>query len=252
MSAYGRVNRGGHFLDFDNGIRGATTGETDPMQIVRNYEVGFKFQNDLVYADISAYFRDFTGLAYQQTTADGEPTGERLFYGSESQGINFIGAITPGDHFRFTVVANYLDGEYTDFDACFQFTNVVTGNGCAPIEGEPLQRQPKLRYMLTPSYQFEAGGAELEAFVTFTHVGDHTQDQSGLQQLGSYQTLDAGVTASVGDHWQFSVRGSNLSDELGLTESNSRIFGVAADEGGVLLARPLEGREINFQAKYLF
>ena len=252
MSAYVRVNRGGHFLDFDNGIRGATTGDTDPMQVVRNYEVGFKFQNDLIYADISAYFRDFTGLAYQQTDANGEQTGERLFYGSESQGINFIGSITPGENFRFTVVANYLDGEYTDFDACFPFTNVVTGDGCAPIEGKPLQRQPKLRYMLTPSYRFDAGSAELEAFVTYTHVGDHTQDQSGLQQLGSYQTLDAGVTANVGDNWQFSVRGSNLSDELGLTESNSRIFGTAADEGGVLLARPLEGRQISFQAKYLF
>ena len=28
MSAYVRVNRGGHFLDFDNGIRGSTTGNT--------------------------------------------------------------------------------------------------------------------------------------------------------------------------------------------------------------------------------
>jgi hypothetical protein len=252
MSAYGRVNRGGHFLDFDNGIRGSTTGNTDPMQVVRNYEVGFKFQNDLVYADVSAYFRDFTGLAYQQTTAAGAPTGARLFYGTESQGVNFIGALTPGENFRFEVVANLLDGEYTDFDACFPFTNVVTGNGCAPIEGEQLQRQPKLRYMLTPSYRMDVGEADVEVFVTYTHVGDHTQDQSGLQQLGSYETWDAGITADVGDNWQFSVRGTNLSDELGLTESNSRIFGVAAGTGGVLLARPLEGREINFQAKYLF
>jgi hypothetical protein len=252
MSAYGRVNRGGHFLDFDNGIRGATTNNTDPTQVVRNYEVGFKFQNELVYADVSAYFRDFTGLAYQQTLATGAPTGARLFYGSESKGVNLIGAITPGEHFRFQVVANYLDGEYTDFDACFQFTNVVTGNGCAPIEGKQLQRQPKLRYMLTPSYRFPIGGADLEAFVTFTHVGDHTQDQSALQELGSYQTWDFGIIANVGDNWQFTLRGTNVTDELGLTESNSRIFGTAADTGGVLLARPLEGSEINFQAKYHF
>ena len=64
MSAYVRVNRGGHFLDFDNGIRGSTTGNTPPMQVIRNYETGFKFQNELVYADISAYWRDFTGLQY--------------------------------------------------------------------------------------------------------------------------------------------------------------------------------------------
>jgi outer membrane receptor for Fe3+-dicitrate len=250
MSAYVRSNRGGHFLDFDNGIRGGTTGNTDPMQVVRNYEVGFKYQNDLLYADISAYYREFSGLSYQQTTAGGAPTGLRLFYGSESKGVNFIGAITPGDHFRFQVVANWLDGKYSDFDACFPFTNVVTGNGCAPIEGEQLQRQPKLRYMLTPSYRFPVSWGELEAFVTYTHVGDHTQDQSGLQQLGSYFTWDFGITADVGEHWMLSLRGSNVSDELGLTESNSRIFGVAADTGGVLLARPLEGSEINFQAKY--
>jgi outer membrane receptor protein involved in Fe transport len=251
MSAYVRINRGGHFLDFDNGIRGSTTGNTDPMQVVKNYETGFKFQNDLVYADISAYWRDFTGLAYQQTTAAGAPTGQRLFYGSESKGVNFIGALTPGD-FRFEVVANYLDGEYTDFDACFPFTNVVTGNGCAPIEGKQLQRQPKLRYMLTPSYRFTGPWGDIEPFVTYTHVGDRTQDQSGLQQLGSYETWDFGVNANIGENWQLSLRGTNVTDELGLTESNSRIFGTAAGTGGVLLARPIEGSEINFQVKYLW
>jgi outer membrane receptor for Fe3+-dicitrate len=251
MSAYARVNRGGHFLDFDNGIRGSTTGNTPPMQLVRNYEVGFKFQNDLFYADISTYFRDFTGLQYTPTDGSGAPqTGGRLIYGSESTGVNFIGALTPGEHFRFQVVANWLDGEYTDYDACFPYTNVVTGNGCAPIEGNQLQRQPKLRYMLTPSYEFPLSWGLVAAYVTYTHVGDHTQDQSALQQLGTYETWDFGITADVGEHWQLAVRGTNVSDELGLTESNSRIFGVAADTGGVLLARPLEGSEINFQAKY--
>ena len=252
MAAYVRVNRGGHFADFDNGIRGNITGETPPVQVIRNYEAGFKFQNDLLYADISAYYRDFTGLLYRQTDIEGVPFGPLLTYGSESKGVNFIGALTVGDSFRFQVVANYLDGEYTDYKGCFPYTNVVTGNGCAPIEGQQLQRQPKLRYMLTPSYRLPLQFGDLEAFVTYTHVGDHTQDQAGLQELGSYYTWDFGVTAHVGDNWQFQLRGTNVTDELGLTESNSRIFGVATGSGGVLLARPLEGREINFQAKYLW
>jgi hypothetical protein len=252
MSAYVRVNRGGHFLDFDNGIRGTTDGDFPPIQVVRNYEGGFKFQNDLVYADISAYFRDFTGLLYTPTDENGTQIPElRLTYGSESKGINFIGAITPGN-FRFQVVANLLDGEYTDYDACVPYSNVVTGNGCARIEGQQLQRQPKERFMLTPSYRFPFTGGDVHAYVTYTYVGDHTQDQSGLQQLGTYNTWDFGITANVADNWQFSVRGTNVSDELGLTESNSRIFGPAAGAGGVLLARPLEGREINFQARYLW
>jgi hypothetical protein len=249
-SAYVRVNRGGHFADFDNGIRGNVTGDTPPVQVIRNYEAGFKFQNENLYADISAYFRDFTGLLYTPTDDQGVPIPDlQLQYGSESQGVNFIGAWTPGD-FRFQVVANWLDGEYTDYDGCVPYSNVVTGPGCAPIEGKQLQRQPKLRYMLTPSYRFNWGAAELEAFVTYTHVGDHTQDQTALQQLGSYFTWDFGITADLNDRWQLAVRGTNVTDELGLTESNSRIFGAAAGTGGVLLARPLEGSEINFQAKY--
>ena len=147
-------------------------------------------------------------------------------------------------------MANYLDGKYTDFDACFPYTNVVTGNGCAPIEGQQLQRQPKLRFMLTPSYRWRLPFGEIDPYVTFTHVGDRTQDQSGLQQLGSYETWDFGISASVHENWQFALRGTNVSNELGLTESNSRIFGAAADTGGVLLARPVEGREISFQAMY--
>lgn len=250
MSSYVRVNRGGHFLDFDNGIRGSTTGNTPPMQVIRNYETGFKFQNDLIYADISAYYRDFTGLLYQPTDGAGVSVGSPLEYGSESKGVNFIGALSLGDNFRIQAIANYLDGEYTDYEACVPYTNVVTGNGCARIEGQQLQRQPKLRYVLTPSYTLPLTQGDITAYVTYTHVGDHTQDQSGLQQLGTYYTWDFGITANLVENWEFTVRGTNLTDQLGLTESNSRIFGPAAGSGGVLLARPLEGRELTFQARY--
>lgn len=250
MSMYGRVNTGGHFLDFDNGIRGSTTGNTPPIQKIRNYEIGFKYQSDLLYADISAYRRVFSGLQYQPTDGAGTPVGTPLIYGSDSVGVNFIGALTPVENLRLQLVANYLDGEYTDFNACFPYTDINDQPACAPIEGQQLQRQPKVRFMFTPSYKFVFDWGDIMPYVTYTHVGDHTQDQSGLQQLGSYHTVDFGVTSNVGENWQFNLRGTNMTNELGLTESNSRIFGSAASAGGVLLARPLEGREVNFQAKY--
>ena len=37
-----------------------------------------------------------------------------------------------------------------------------------------------------------------------------------------------------------------------VTEGNARVAGVPTGPGGVLLARSIEGREINFQAKYQF
>ena len=252
MSVYVRANKGVHFADFDNGIRGATTGNTAPVQKIQNLEGGFKYQSDLIYADISIYHKQFNGLSFQPTDGAGTPVGAPALYGSDSKGINLSGAITPIENLKLMLVANYLDGHYSHNNSCFKFTNVVTGvSGCQFINGVQLQRQPKFRYMFTPSYRIPFAWGDVTTFVTYTHVGPHTQDQSGLQQLGTYSTWDFGVIANVQKNWQLRLQGTNVTNELGLTESNSRIFGTAVS-GGVILARPLEGREINFQVKYLF
>ena len=252
MSVYLRANKGVHFGDFDNALRGNTTGNTPPLQKVQNFEGGFKYQSKLIYADISVYHRQFSGLPYQPTNAAGAPVGSPLLYGSDSKGINLSGALMPIDNLKLALVANYLDGHYSHYSACVPYTNQVVGDGCAFINGKQLQRQPKVRYMFTPSYRFLFPWGDITAFLTYTHVGAHTQDQSALQQLGSYNTLDFGVVANVEENWELRLQGTNITNELGLTESNSRIFGSAAGAGGVILARPLEGREVNFQVKYKF
>ncbi|MES2312666.1 MAG: TonB-dependent receptor [Pseudomonadota bacterium] len=252
MSVYVRGNKGVHFGDFDNALRGNTTGNTAPLQKIQNIEAGFKYQSELVYADISVYHKQFNGLTFQPTNGAGVPIGSQQLYGSDSKGVNVSGALTPVENLKLSLVANYLDGHYTHNSSCFPYTNVVTGvAGCAAINGVQLQRQPKVRYMFTPSYRIPFAWGDVTAFVTYTHVGPHTQDQSGLQQLGTYPTFDFGVIANIEKNWQLRLQGTNITNELGLTESNSRIFGTGVS-GGVILARPLEGREVNFQVKYLF
>jgi outer membrane receptor protein involved in Fe transport len=252
MSVYFRANRGAHFADFDNGIRGNVTGNTAPMQKIQNFEGGFKYQSPQWFLDISAYHRQFIGLLYQPTDAAGVPNGPQSTYGSDSKGVNINTAWSPTENLKFQLIGNYLDGHYSHNSSCLPYTNPVAGNGCALINGVQLQRQPKVRYMFTPSYKIPFSWGDILAFVTFTHVGAHTQDISGLQQLGSYKTWDFGVVANIQQNWQLRLQGTNVTNELGLTESNSRIFGSAAGTTGVILARPLEGREVNLQVKYLF
>ena len=253
MSAYGRYSRGVHFNDFDNGIRGSTTGHTPPETTIEMGEIGFKYQANWIYADVVGYLKTFDGLQYTPTDGSGAPRpGPPLIYGSLSKGVNAIIALTPVEHLKLQLAGNYMDGHYTHYFACIPYVNTVTGNGCAFIEGQQLQRQPKIRWVATPSYRMPFGWGDATAFLTYTYVGSHTQDQSGLQQLGTYHTLDFGVVAGIGQNWEVRVQGTNVTDELGLTESNSRILGPAAGSGGVILARPLEGHEINGQVTYKF
>jgi outer membrane receptor protein involved in Fe transport len=252
MSLYVRANKGVHFGDFDNSIRGAVTGNSPPLQKIQNFEGGFKYQSDKLYADISVYHKQFNGLTYQPTNSVGAPVGPPSIYGSDSKGVNFIGSVTPVKNLSLQLVANYLDGHYTHNNSCLPFMNVVTGvSGCQFINGVQLQRQPKVHYAFTPSYMMPFPWGSITAFVTYTHVGPHTQDQSGLQELGSYYTFDFGLIAEIQQNWELRLQGTNVTNQLGLSESNSRIFGTA-EAGGVILARPLEGRDLQFEVKYNF
>jgi outer membrane cobalamin receptor len=251
MSVYVRGNTGGHFDDFDNGIRGSG-GNFSPMEKIRNLEAGFKYQTQTLYVDASVYFRKFTGLQYQETNGAGVPIGAISNYGSSTKGLNFNATWSPIENLKFALVGDYMDGHYTNYNGCAQYTDINGGTQCVGLDGEPLQRQPKVRYMFTPSYLIPTNWGNISAFVTYTHVGQRYEDQSGLQPLGSYYTFDAGVVANYGTNWQFTLRGTNLTNEIGLTEGNSRIFGVNTGIGGVILARSIEGREVNLQAKYSF
>jgi hypothetical protein len=251
MSAYVRANTGVHFDDFDNGIRGAG-GKFAPLQTVTNYEGGFKFQAPWAYLDVSVYHRDFTGLQYQETNSVGVGTGVISTYGATTKGVDFIGVLTPLPGLNLRLVGDYEDGTYKDYVGCAKYTDILGNPQCAQINGQPLQRQPKFQIRVTPSYTLPGPWGDATAWVTYEHVGQRYEDQSGLQPLGSYYMLGAGILANLGTNWQFRVQGTNLTNQIALTEGNARKFGQATGIGGVILARPIEGREIAFTAYYKF
>jgi outer membrane receptor protein involved in Fe transport len=251
MSAYIRANNGTHFDDFDNGIRGAG-GKFAPVQTLKNYEVGFKYQSSIAYVDANVYHKQFTGLQYQETTISGVPLSQISNYGSDSKGLDLIATLTPIEHLNLTVVGDYMDGHYTHDNSCNPYIDLNGNPQCVGFDGKPLQRQPKVQYRFTPSYTLVPAWGDVTAFITYEHVGQRYEDQSGLQPLGAYYTLAAGVVANYGKTWQLRVQGTNLSNQIGLTEGNARKLGVESGIGGVILARPIEGREINVGLWYKF
>ena len=90
--------------------------------------------------------------------------------------------------------------------------------------------------------------------MTYTHAGLRYEDIANQQILPAYFTLDAGVVAEVGEHFEMRLQGSNLTNELGLTEGNARIA-VGSGSGianNFEMARPIFGREVNVQLRYKF
>jgi hypothetical protein len=229
------------------------------LQTMRNYEGGFKIQNRYTYIDASVYDKTFKGLLTTPVNLQNQPIGPPEVYGSTAKGARLIGSVSPGadsdiqpvKDFKITVNANYMDGHYQDFQGCYIYTSISGQQVCGTINGQPLARTPKLSISVTPSDMQVFSWGTLTESVTYEHIGQHYQDQTGLNPLGTYYDLGAGIVADIGDNWEFRVMGSNLTNQFGLTEGNAR-FGGNAVQNEVAMGRSIVGREINIGAKYKF
>jgi len=269
MSAYLRANNGVHFANFDDvrantigplsGAANAAATTNPPLQRMQNYEGGFKIQNRYTYIDASIYYKEFSGIPYTPVNIQNQPIGPQEIYGSQAKGIRLIGTVNPGvdaslealQTFKITVNANYVDQKYKDFTGCYIYTNIQGQVICGSINGQPLARTPDLRISVTPSDLQTFSWGTLYEFMTYEHVGQHYQDGTGLNPLGTYYDIAAGVVATYGDHWQLRLMGSNLTNQIGLTEGNAR-FGGNAVQNSVGFGRSIVGREGSIQLKYKF
>ena len=264
MSAYVRVNNGVFFDNFDgvrcnvyNGNNGCPS--KPPLNTVRNYEGGFKIQNLYTYIDLAVYDKEFKGLVYQPTDINQVPIGPITTYGSTSKGIRVVGSVNPlaGSDvqalkdFKITVNANYENAHYKDYLGCFIYTDINGKIICGTINGNQLSRLPKMQIRVTPSDMQTMSWGTLTEFLVYEHIGQHYQDSTSQNPLGSYYTLGAGIVADVGDKWQFRLMGSNLTNQFGLTEGNARVGGNAV-QNNVGFGRSIVGRTGSIQVKYKF
>lgn len=228
-SMFARVNSGVLFPSFDD-LRDGNT----QTQTVDQYELGFKAEDRLYSLYLTAFANRFDGVPYQQFDQNGNNIVS--IGGAKAHGIEFEAALRPVDNLELAVTGNWTDAEYKDYG---QYT------------GNRVQRQPKFQYRFTPRYTIPTGWGDVKLFGTYTHVGDRVGDLANAQPLPSYYTIDVGAEANVGEHWNFRFTGTNITNQIGLTEGNARIQGSSVT-GNVFLGRAIFARSYMFSAAYYF
>jgi outer membrane receptor protein involved in Fe transport len=237
-SVFVRANRGHTFVSFDD-IRGAGTQASAndrnllPTPKISQYEIGFKTATQLYTAYINAFHTQFDGIAFTQILTNGQEL--RSVSGSKGNGVEFEVAVRPIENLQLQLTGDYQKSEYKDNPA---------------TEGKVVQRQPKLQFRFTPTYRIPFGeGNSAKLYATYTSIGERWADQANQQYLPSYRTIDAGVLFSLGEKIEVRLAGTNLNNELGLTEGNSRL---TTGNVGPINARPLFGRTWEASLLYRF
>jgi outer membrane receptor protein involved in Fe transport len=239
MSLYARADQGVHFPSFDDLRNG-----TPQTESIRNFQVGYRVQTNTLYADVDVFHRTFSGVPFQQFVTTSTGLQNLVFtYGVNSTGIDYVARWEPVQNLSFSITGNWQDSTYTD----------IIAPGGAGADGNVLQRQPRFQTRFTPAYDIPMSWGDLRAFLTYSYIGLRYSDPGNAQVLPSYQTLDAGIVAEIGKHFEVRLQGTNLTNELGITEQDARAAsGTSGAAGGFALGRPIFGREENIGVKYKF
>lgn len=244
MAVFARASQGIHFPGFDD-LRGGA-----PQSIsVRNYEVGYREQSATTYAMAEVFYRKFTGAAYQAfiTLPPGAPAGTLPYidasFGAKSYGLEFQGRWEPIPRLTLDLSGDVIHAVYTNYD---------NGSGTS-YTGSTLVRQPHLQLRFTPAYDVPMAWGSLRFFTTYSYAGLAYSVPGDQQVLPAYYTLEAGVVATIAQNFEVRVQGTNLTNQIGLTEGNARVGpGLSGISTNFEMARPIFGREINVQLRYKF
>lgn len=240
MNVYARYNSGGQFPFFDQ-VRGSTVSAPPPVTKIKQLEVGFKTVGRLYSATVAMFGNRFTDQFQSVSTFAGLPVN--TVGGSRTYGVEYELAVRPLQGLQVTLSGDAQHARYQDYD-----------NALSPgINGRSVQRQPASQWRLTPSYDMPIGDNNLKLYATYSHINARYDDQQNAEFLPSYNTLDAGVLLMVGEKLEFRLSGSNLTNELGLTEGASgRVVATAGSVPYAAIARPLFGRAVEFSMAYHF
>jgi iron complex outermembrane receptor protein len=155
--------------------------------------------------------------------------------GSKGKGVEFELAVRPITGLQLQLTGDWQKSEYRDNPT---------------INGNAVQRQPKLQYRFSPSYRIPVGdGNSLKIYGTYSHIGERWADQANQQYLPSYRTSTLGVLARWATSSKCASAAPTSTTSLGLTEGNSRLTGAST---GPINARPLFGRTWEASLLYRF
>ncbi|MAW98928.1 MAG: TonB-dependent receptor [Sphingomonas sp.] len=228
---FGRYSKGHSFPQFDNLREGVTD-----IASVDTWEGGLKVSTNMVNLYATLFHNKFEGLSSVQFLPGGNVA---QVGGAKATGVEVEGALRPTSWFSLNGSLTYLDATYENF-----FSAGVDQSG------NRVQRQPKWQWRLMPTLKPDFGGVKPTIYATLQYYGDRFSDPENQQLLPSFYQLDAGVSVKVMDRIDLRVTGTNLTNEIGLTEGNPRVIGSQGT--GAILARPILGRSFTFSAAYSF
>ena len=232
-------------------------------------EAGLKIEEARFSFYGTAFYSGFDSQAFTETKFD-QATNSFIsntqFAASRAYGVELEGFVRPVDWFDTSINATLQNATVENFifdqsvakvaGACpMPSDTFTTGANCLrqlSFSGNQQIRTPKVSLRMTPGLNLIDGRLRLEAELQY--YGKRFSDLANSTVIPGYYLVSASARFNVTDHLTLYAYGTNLTNEIGLTEGNPRAGQfVSAEQGAQFyLGRPELGRAFRVAVLYRF
>jgi outer membrane receptor protein involved in Fe transport len=265
----------GVFARYTKGFRLPSLGDfitsptrTDPRaQGIDLAEAGVKIDRPMFTFYGTAFYTHFDSQSFTETRFDQATNSfvsQTEFAPTTTYGVELEATVRPTEWFDAAVTATLQDPRYGDW--IFN-ERVAKVNGACPLPTDAsasateclrprtftdnlIVRSPKVSARFTPGLNLLNGA--LRAELDLQWFGKRFSDTANTLVIPAYHLVGAQIRWNVTDQVSLYAYGTNLTNEIGLTEGNPRAGQFISGETGAryYLARPELGR--TFRAAVLF
>jgi len=268
VGAFARYTKGFRLPSLGDFITSPT--RTDPRaQGIDLWEAGVKIDRPLFSAYATAFYTHFDSQGFTETRFDQATNAfvsRTEFAPTNTYGVELEGTVRPTEWFDASLAATLQDPRYGDW--IFNERVARTGGACPLPSDTPasateclrprtftdnvLVRTPKVMARFTPGLNL-LGGA-LRAELDLQYFSKRFSDTANTLIIPAYRLVNATVRWNVTDRVSVYAYGTNLTNEIGLTEGNPRAGQFISGEAGAryYLARPELGRTYKAAVLYRF
>lgn len=225
------------------------TGATQARAVnsrVKQAELGAKlrFQGGAAYA--TAFWNRFDPLQEAAfTVQDGQVVFTRFISTTQNYGVELEGNWRPIPRLELAGNLTLQNPRYKNL------VDLASGQALPGVEGNQIRRFPKVLASFTPAFDLSVFGRQAKAYATLSYQGKKFVDSNNTTRLPAYTTLDAGIIVDLDKRWRLQLMGTNLSNEIGLTEGNPRTDPlVGQGTSQAIYARPIFGRTLRMSLTY--
>ena len=267
----------GVFARYTKGFRLPSLGDfitnptrTDPRSAgIDLAEAGVKFSRPMFNVYATAFYTAFDSQGFTETRFDQATNAfvsRTEFASTEAFGFELEGTIRPTAWFDMTFNTTVQDPHLGRFIFNERVAKVAggcplasdtatTGADCLrprDFSGNTIVRSPKISVRATPGLNLFDGRVRAE--LDLQYYGKRFADLANTLSIPDYHLVNAQVRWNVTDQLSLYAYGTNLTNEIGLTEGNPRAGQFISGEAGArfYLARPELGRTYKAAVLYRF